>query len=178
MPTAASMLDAFGQNFPGLTRLLTMLAYLIGMWAGASMGLLLWRRQRVEGSVTLGALLMRMLLCAVFLYLPTAVSTAQDTVFASPTILSYSPGHGVSEHGKQVLDVVIRFVQLVGLWAFIWGWMLLNRSHARGYDPGLGSKGWVHIVGGLLCMNSVATLHGLAQSLGLESLLTGLLIPG
>ena len=36
MPTAVSMLEAFGRNFPGLNLLLTMLAYLLGMEAGAS----------------------------------------------------------------------------------------------------------------------------------------------
>lgn len=178
MPTAVSMLEAFGQNFPGLTRLLTMLAYLIGMWAGASVGLLLWRRQRFEASVTHGALLMRVGLCAILLYLPTAISTGQETVFASPNIVSYSPGSVVSEHGKVVLDTVIRWVQLVGLWAFIWGWVLLNRAHLRGYEPGLGGQGLAHVVGGILCINIVATLQGLAQSLGLETLLTYLLVPG
>lgn len=178
MPTAVSMLEAFGRNFPGLTLLLTMLAYLLGMGAGASAGLLLWRRQRFEASATLGAILMRALLCAVFLYLPTAIAAGQETLFAAPTLLSYTPGSVVSAPGRIALDVAIRFVQLVGLWAFIWGWILLNRAHARGYDPGLGGKGLAHIVGGSLCINIVATLQGLAQTFGLETLLIYVLIPG
>jgi hypothetical protein len=179
MPTASSLLEAFGNNFPGLTQLLTMLAYGIGMWAGVSAVGLLQRRQRFDGSVTWGGIVLRAALCATGLYLPTAVSSAQETLFASPTILSYSVGSAVSESGRIVLDVVIRFVQLVGLWAFLWGWVLLNRAHGRGpYDPGLGHKALAHLVGGIFCMNIVATVQGVAQSFGLEALLNYVLVTG
>ena len=43
---------------------------------------------------------------------------------------------------------------------------------------GLGGKGLAHIVGGSLCINIVATLQGLAQTFGLETLLIYVLIPG
>lgn len=179
MPTAVSMLEAFGANFPGLTQLLTMLAYLIGLWAGGSAFLLMQRRQRFDGSATLGGIVMRLALCATGLYLPTAVSSGQETLFASPTLLSYSAGSAVSEPGRVALGVAIQFVQGVGLWAFIYGWLLLNRAHQRGYyDPGLGSKALAHIVGGTLCINIVATLHGVAQSFGLEKLLNYVLVAG
>jgi len=36
MPTAASMLEAFANNFPGLIQALTMAAYVLGMWCGIS----------------------------------------------------------------------------------------------------------------------------------------------
>ena len=46
MPTGTSILEAFSQSYPGLIRLLTVVAYLLGMWAGGSALLKLWRRQR------------------------------------------------------------------------------------------------------------------------------------
>ena len=172
------MLEAFRANFPGLTQFLTALCYVLGLWAGASALLLVQRRQRYDGGASRRAILVRAALCALFLYLPTAIDSGQETLFGARTILSYSPGSAVSEQGRQALDTVIQFVQLVGLWAFIWGWVLLNRAHARGYDPGLGGKGLAHIVGGSLCINIVATLQGLAQTFGLETLLIYVLIPG
>lgn len=179
MPTASSLLEAFGNNFPGLTQFLTMLAYGIGLWSGVSTVCLLQRRQRFDGSVTLGAIIVRAALCATCLYLPTAVLSAQETFFASPTILSYSVGSAVSAPGHIVLDVVIRFVQLVGLWTFLWGWVLLNRAHGRGhYDPGLGTKALAHLVGGIFCINIVAALQMVAQSFGLEDLLNYVLVAG
>ncbi|MCP5197896.1 MAG: hypothetical protein H6970_16055 [Gammaproteobacteria bacterium] len=176
MPTAVTMLEAFRENFPGLTLWLTAMAYLIGMWAGGSAILLLYRRER-DASVTWGAVLARLVLGATGLYLPTAISSGQETLFGVSTILSYSAGSAVSSHGKIVLDTVLKFVQLVGLWAFIWGFVLLNRAHARGYDAALGSKAVMHIIGGILCMNVVASLQVLAATLGLEKLLSYLLTP-
>lgn len=179
MPTAVSLLEAFQANFPGLTLLLTMLAYLIGLWAGGSAIVLLQRRQRFDGSATLGAIVLRTALCATLLYLPAAVSSGQETLFASPTILSYAAGSAVSEHGRIALDAAIRFVQLVGLWAFMYGWLLLNRAHGRGYyDSTLGHKALAHIVGGILCINLIATLQGVARSFGLEKLLNYVVVAG
>lgn len=179
MPTASTMLEAFRANFPGLTQFLTALCYLLGLWAGASASLLVRRRQRHDVGASGRAILARGALCAAFLYLPTAIGSGQETLFAAPTILSYSAGSAVSEQGRQALDAVIGFVRLVGLAAFMWGWVLLDRAHARGhYDPALGNKAVAHLVGGLLCINVVATLQALAQSLGLEKLLAHVLVAG
>lgn len=172
MPTAASMLEAFQANFPGLTQLLTMLAYLIGMGAGVSAVLMMQRRQRFERHATTTGIAVRAALCATCLYLPTAVSTGQETLFGSPTILRYAAGTAVGAQGTIVLDAVIGFVELVGLWAFLYGVVLINRAHGGSvYDPGLGGKALAHLVGGAFCMNIVATLQAIAQSFGIEKLL-------
>jgi len=74
---------------------------------------------------------------------------------------------------------VIGFVQLVGLWAFLYGAVLLNRAHSRSvYDPGLGGKALAHLVGGVFCMNIVATVQVIAQSFGLEKLLNTVIVAG
>jgi len=46
MPTAASMLEAFANNFPGLIQALTMAAYVLGMWCGISGFILMCARQQ------------------------------------------------------------------------------------------------------------------------------------
>jgi hypothetical protein len=172
MPTSVSILEAFSQSYPGLIQLLTVVAYLLGMWAGGSALLKLWRRQRYEPDATTGGIVMRSLTCAVFLYLPTAIASGQATVFGEPTILSYTSGSALSASGQIVVKTVLGFVQIVGLWAFLWGFMLLNHAHARGsYEPGLGTKGATHIVGGILAMNSIATLKMAAETFGLQTLL-------
>ena len=110
--------------------------------------------------------------CAVFLYLPAAIASGQATVFGEPTILSYTTGSALSASGQIVVKTVLGFIQIVGLWAFLWGFMLLNRAHARGaYEPGLGAKGATHILGGILAMNGVATLKMAAETFGLQGLL-------
>ena len=172
MPTGTSILEAFSQSYPGLIRLLTVVAYLLGMWAGGSALLKLWHRQRYEPDANAGGIVLRLVTCAVFLYLPAAIASGQATVFGEPTILSYTPGSALSGSGQIVVRTVLGFVQIIGLWAFLWGFMLLNRAHARGaYEPGLGAKGATHIVGGILAMNGVATLKMAAETFGLQTLL-------
>lgn len=96
MPTAMTMLEAFRANFPGLTQFLTALCYVIGVWAAASALVLLRRHQRYDGGVTWAAIAARAGLCSLFLYLPTAVGSSQETLFGARTILSYSAGSAVS----------------------------------------------------------------------------------
>lgn len=179
MPTAMTMLEAFRANFPGLTQFLTALCYLIGLWAAVSALVLLRRRQRYDGGITWTMIAVRLGLCSLFLYLPTAVDAGQETLFGARTILSYSAGSAVSEQGRQALETVVKFVRLAGLWFFVRGWLLLDRANARGhYEPATGNKALAHIVGGAFCINIVATLQGFAQTFGLEKLLAYVLVAG
>lgn len=171
MPTSTSILAAFSQSFPGLIQLLTALAYVLGLWAGGAALLQLWRWQRYEPDAGAAGVVLRFMLCAVLLFLPSAIRNGNDTFFGAPNIMSYSHGSTLSASGQVLVDTVIGFVQIVGLWAFIYGWMLIKRANQRSYDPGTGSKGVIHIVGGVLAMNIVATLHMLAETFGLQRLL-------
>jgi hypothetical protein len=101
MPTAMTMMEAFRANFPGLTQFLTALCYVLGLWAGASALLLVQRRQRYDGGASRRAILVRAALCALFLYLPTAIDSGQETLFGERTILGYSAGNAVSEQGAK-----------------------------------------------------------------------------
>ena len=78
MPDGVSILVAFGQNFPGLTQLLTAVAYLLGLLAGAAAVLILGRRQRNDPDATLGAVTSRAALCALLLYLPETIQTGNE----------------------------------------------------------------------------------------------------
>ena len=176
MPTGTSILQAFSQSFPGLIQLLTVLAYVLGMWAGGSALVQLWRWHRYEPDAGVSSVAVRVLLCAVFLFLPESILSGNDTVFGAPNIMSYNYGSGLSASGRVLVDTAIGFVQLVGLWAFIYGWVLIKRANTRSYDPAVGSKGVVHIAGGVLAMNIVATLHMLAETFGLERLLAYIIV--
>ncbi|MCP5086207.1 MAG: hypothetical protein GY952_05310 [Rhodobacteraceae bacterium] len=175
MPTGTSILTAFSQSFPGLIQLLTALAYGLGMWAGGSALVQLWRWQRYEPDAGAASVIMRMVLCAVLLFLPESIESGNDTIFGAPNIMSYRYGSALSASGKVMVDTAIGFVQIVGLWAFIYGWLLLKRAHQRSYDAAVSTKGVVHIVGGVLAMNMVATLKLLAETFGLQSLLAYLI---
>jgi hypothetical protein len=74
---------------------------MLGLWAGASALLLVQRRQRYDGGASSRAILVRAALCALFLYLPTAIDSGQETLFGERTILGYSAGNAVSEQGAK-----------------------------------------------------------------------------
>jgi hypothetical protein len=136
----------------------------------------LWRRQRHEPDATLGGIVFRLTICAVFLFLPDSIDSGQETVFGAPNIMSYSYGSALSASGRIIVDTVLGFVQIVGLWAFLWGFMLLKRANERSYDAGLGAKAVTHIVGGVLGINSVAALQMAADTFGLQALLSYIIV--
>ena len=68
-----------------------------------------------------------------------------------------------------VLDTIkpmVQVIQVIGMFAFLRGFILLSRSAQHGSQPGMASKGVVHIVGGILAMNIVATVNIVVNSLG------------
>ena len=171
MADGTSILVAFSQSFPGLTQLLTVLAYLIGLWAGGSALVQLWRWQRYEPEAGASSVALRFLVCGVMLFLPASIETGNETFFNAPTVMSYQYGSALSAEGKILVDTALGFVRIVGLWAFIYGWTLVLRAHQHRYDAPSSTKGVVHIVGGVFAMNIVATLRMLAETFGLDSLL-------
>mgnify|MGYP006116650051 CR=1 FL=1 len=97
---------------------------------------------------------------AVFIYLPTGVSVMLNTTFADNTIMSYEQlpsgmNLTVANGGIALLSIL----QLVGIIAFVRGWVLVGRSQAQGSQPGGLGKGITHIFGGILLMNIVFTIN-------------------
>ncbi|HJN37775.1 MAG TPA: hypothetical protein QF353_03260 [Gammaproteobacteria bacterium] len=67
-----------------------------------------------------------------------------------------------------VLDTIkpmVQIIQVIGLFAFLRGFLLLSRSAQHGAQPGMASKGVVHLVGGVLAINIVATVNIVVNSL-------------
>ncbi len=94
-----------------------------------------------------------------------------DTVSASLQLqtLSYSSGEilvsapsASSCLAKKGFEGVLLFVKLVGLLAFIRGWLQIN-AHAHGKDGTLG-KGLVHLFGGMAAFHIEATIGILAST--------------
>ena len=50
-------------------------------------------------------------------------------------------------------------IQVIGVFAFVKGWVMIARSASQGQPPGGTGKGLMHVFGGILAMNIVATLQ-------------------
>eukprot|EP01012_Entosiphon_sulcatum_P051184 TRINITY_DN70290_c0_g1_i1.p1 TRINITY_DN70290_c0_g1~~TRINITY_DN70290_c0_g1_i1.p1 ORF type:complete len:191 (+),score=6.89 TRINITY_DN70290_c0_g1_i1:159-731(+) len=107
-----------------------------------------------------------MLVAAIFIYFPTGLGIMLQTTFGSSSILQYAPVNsnnpGISAlfgTGSVVGRPLALIIQTIGLVAFVRGWILIARSASQGQPPGGTGKGLIHIMGGILAMNIVATLE-------------------
>jgi intracellular multiplication protein IcmC len=103
---------------------------------------------------------------AVFIYFPTAFKVFLYSTFGYTNVLAYAP---VSSNNQQ-LDALFGpdslvgpplalIIQIIGLIAFIRGWVLIARTASSGQPPGGTGKGFVHVIGGIMAMNIVGTLQ-------------------
>lgn len=104
----------------------------------------------------------------VLIYFPTGFEVFMNTMFGYSDVLAYgSSGSAASIFGTNsaagyTLTLVI---QIVGVVAFVRGWVLVARSAAQGQPPGGTGKGLVHVFGGVLAMNIVGTLEVIINTL-------------
>jgi intracellular multiplication protein IcmC len=104
---------------------------------------------------------------AMLIYLPTAMDIILKTVYGSNDILSYN----ALEAGNPIIDALfgssgifggdlVIFIQLIGLIAFVRGWVILAKSSSQqgGHQASFG-KAVMHIFGGILAINIVQTIN-------------------
>lgn len=109
---------------------------------------------------------------AVFLYFPTAFAILMNTTFGYSSVLAYAPIVSSNQQisnlfgpGSEAGRALSLIIQVIGMVAFIKGWLLISKSASQGQPPGGTSKGLVHVFGGILAMNIVGTLHVLNNTL-------------
>lgn len=106
---------------------------------------------------------------AALMYYPTMRDRMVATVFGDDSILKYSDWSGPNSVKGYSTEAIFMIVQLVGLIAFIRGWMLLSHTAGQqGAQPGTFGKAITHVLGGVLAMNIVGTLNILQTSLGVS----------
>jgi intracellular multiplication protein IcmC len=75
---------------------------------------------------------------------------ALDTLFGSGSVVG------------RPLAIII---QVIGLIAFVRGWVLVARSASQGQPPGGTGKGLIHVFGGILAINIVGTINMINNTL-------------
>ena len=56
------------------------------------------------------------------------------------------------------LAPMIGTIQVIGLIAFLRGWLLITKSTGEQPQPGAVSKGFIHVIGGVLAINITCTM--------------------
>lgn len=106
---------------------------------------------------------------AMLLYFPTGLKIFLTTTFGSEQILSYDSLNLSStffSNVKNLSENMLLFVQLIGLIAFIRGWIIIAKSSSQGGGQhGSFGKGLMHVFGGVLGINIVQTLNVISNTL-------------
>jgi intracellular multiplication protein IcmC len=100
---------------------------------------------------------MYILVGAVFVYLPTFYDIISQTTFGNTNILAYSElsATNSAQYGDALVTVLM-LVRLIGVIAFIRGWIILAKGSGKGQQPAW-AKGITHILGGIMAINIVGT---------------------
>jgi intracellular multiplication protein IcmC len=92
-----------------------------------------------------------------------------NTTFGQSNVLAYnelSPALNLTDSNGGI--ALLRILQLIGVIAFVRGWVLLARSQGQGAQPGTMGKAVTHVFGGVLLMNIVATVNIMYNTLGIK----------
>jgi len=167
--SAADMLKHISEQVPSLTRLVTALAYVMGMYF-IFLGVLRLKhagemRTMMSHEHSMKAPLIYLGIGAMLLYLPSSVQMGLSTFWAEPNPYGYIDE---SDQWMEFFNACFMIVQLVGIIAFIRGLVMLSQLAGHGGGQGGFAKGMMHIIGGIFCINIYQFVQVVMVTLGLE----------
>tara|TARA_R110002110_G_scaffold404606_1_gene623036 strand:+ start:40465 stop:41007 length:543 start_codon:yes stop_codon:yes gene_type:complete len=172
LATAITNLSA---SFENLQRMIVAISYVIGVGMVVK-GIMMYRvfanqsmssAQRGEFAGPLVWIVIGVLL----IWFPTTLDSTLLTIFADSTLgdsnelIAYLPTSG-ADQWKSLSEVIVKYVKLIGLIAFLRGWIILSKMGHSGAQPGSIGKGAIHVIGGVLLINIVDTVQVLATTFG------------
>ena len=116
------------------------------------------------------------IVAGILIYFPTGFEILMNTTFGYPTVLSYSESSTSSNStlinalfapGNETGSALALIIQVLGVFAFVKGWLMIAKSSSGGQSSGAGNtgKGLMHVFGGILAMNIIGTLQVISNTL-------------
>ena len=99
-------------------------------------------------------------------YLPTFIESLNQTLWQDPdvnNVLSWNSGTQ-SDNYQTYIEPILGIIQIIGMIAFIRGWVQLSRATNAGQQPGAVSKGLTHVIGGILAINIYTVIEVFNQT--------------
>jgi len=172
IPSLTKRLENFSREFPDLIRFITAGAFVSGVFliftAIFKMKQYGEMRTMMSANTDLKIPLSLILAGSALVYFPTMLHTWLATFFGhsyiTPLCIKCSPNANTD---RLVFDLE-RFVQIVGLIAFIRGWWIVAKAAGggAGSQQATFGKGLIHIVGGIFAINIQGTADVLFSTLG------------
>ena len=100
-------------------------------------------------------------------YMPYFISAINLTIFTSSGVMSELSYTTNSTDYQAYVEPILGIIQIIGIIAFMRGWLLLAKATNPGQQPGAISKGVTHIIGGILAVNIRTFITVIYQTLGL-----------
>lgn len=101
-------------------------------------------------------------------YMPYFISAINLTIFTSSGVQNQLGYSVTGVDYNTYIEPVLGIIQIIGIIAFMRGWLLLAKATNPGQQPGAISKGVTHIVGGILAVNIRTFITVIYQTLGLS----------
>lgn len=166
----ATMVENFNDALPSIMRLVTAIAYVMGMFfiikgvmmlkdVGESRSALHGDRGLLKGG------LIMLFVGAALLYLPSSVQTGMSTFWANPTPLAYVAQQ--NDPWSELIKACFMIIQLIGTIAFIRGLIMLSYLGQQGGHQGVFGKAMAHIIGGILLIDMYDFVMAVINTLGL-----------
>lgn len=172
----SSILTNLANNLLPVERLITGGAYLIGcaflFKAIYTLKVYGEARTMMSSNASIKEPVLYLVVGVMLIYFPTGLSIFMQTSFGYTNVLEYAPISSSNQtlnylfgSSSTVGRPLVIIIQVIGLTAFVRGWVLIARSAAQGQPPGGTGKGLMHVFGGMLAVNIVGTLQVLNNTL-------------
>lgn len=106
------------------------------------------------------------LVAGILIYLPTGFQILMNSTFGYANVLAYAPINSNNQTlstlfgpNSSVGRPLSLIIQVIGLIAFVRGWVLIARAASQGQPAGGTGKGLMHVFGGIMAMNIVGTIQ-------------------
>ena len=161
VPDVVTMLLNLQRSYPQIILMITAFSYLAGIWI---LFQALYKMKQYGELRTMMSLqtdmrgpLMQIVVGMILIALPTSIKYTLNTFYGTDSIMAL-PGAG-GERWEVAINSVQRLVQVIGLIAFIRGWLILVRVVDKNsqIQGGLAKAG-THILGGILALNIEASV--------------------
>lgn len=110
--------------------------------------------------------IMNLFIAGALFFLPLTLDTMINTMWGYDYSGVKSYLSTSSSTWDALIQPVIIIIRIIGLIAFIRGWVILGRATSEGAQPGTIGKALTHIVGGILGINIVGTITILQNTFG------------
>lgn len=166
---SVDVLNNLANNLLSVQKMLTGASYLMGLAFAIKAVVTLKIHGEQKSSMGAGGMKeasIYMFVAAMLLYYPTAFEVIMNSTFGYSSVLAYAPMNSSTPMIASIFgsDSTVGYsltiiIQVVGLVAFIRGWVLIARSSAQGQGAGQVGKGLMHVFGGVMAMNIIGTLE-------------------